>query len=312
MTALTASNERVQHFIHTSRVKPSTKLKASRMSLFEDIIRRAGKFISELFPKKQQQVLDEIIYLTSGCGICKIGSDVLANRAGVSVRTVNTVVKKMKDDGQFMIARINRSRAGKYIFVDKLHANFKEIMDYVFSENAEQFAYQFAEQVFHESLDVVSTNDENSVSNYNNSFNLFKTSSLNNNSIYNMQFENLKEVVQEQSKQDVQGPSPYLDKYQSQLYKIIMMQPWPNVMKDNANNLCLSIDIQNAKQFVQAKDSLKNLAMDLHEGLEVKESLRAIFSKAYKKAVNRPALKNIKIVEKQTVPSFINLNWIQK
>ena len=311
MTALTASNERVQHFIYTSPVKPSTKLKTVRLGLFEDIIKRAGKFISELFPNKQQKVLDEIIYLTSGCGIAKIGSDVLADRAGVSVRTVNTVVKKLKDDGQFLVARINRSRAGKYIFVDKLHSNFKEIMDYVFSKNAEQFAYHFAEQVLSESLDTVRVKDENTVSNYNNSFNSFKTCPINNNYIYK-ESENL-EAVQEQPKQDEQVKSPYLNNYQSQLYDIIqIMEQFPAEIKSNANSLCLSVDIQNTKQFVQAKDSLKNLAMDLQEGLEIKESLRAVFSKAYKKAINRPKLIEVENTVDQPVPPFALFDWIEK
>lgn len=311
MTTLTASNERVQHFIYTSPVKPSTRLKKARLGLFEDIIKRAGKFISEIFPNKQQQVLDEIIYLTSGCGIAKIGSDVLADLSGVSVRTVNTVVKKLKEDGQFLVARINKSRAGKYIFVDKLHANFKEIMDYVFSENAEQFAYQFAEQLLNESIEAVSVKDEKTVSNYNNSFNSFKTSSLNNKYIYNNKFEN-REAIKDEPKQSELEPSPYLNNYQIQLYKLIMMMPFPTVLKENANTLCLSVNIQNAKQFVQAKDSLKNLAMDLHDGLEIKKSLRAVFSGAYEKSIIRPTLKKIEESIDNTVPPFTFLNWLDK
>lgn len=311
MTTLTARNERVQHFIYTSPVKPSTSLKKARLGLFEDIIKRAGKFISEIFPNKQQQVLDEIIYLTSGCGIAKIGSDVLADLSGVSVRTVNTVVKKLKEDGQFLVARINKSRAGKYIFVDKLHANFKEIMDYVFSENAEQFAYQFAEQLLNESIEAVSAKDEKTVSNYNNSFNSFKTSSLNNKYIYNNKFENC-EAIKDEPKQSELEPSPYLNNYQTQLYKLIMMMPFPTVLKENANTLCLSVNIQNAKQFVQAKDSLKNLAMDLHDGLEIKKSLRAVFSGAYEKSIIRPTLKKIEAPIDNTVPPFAFLNWLDK
>lgn len=276
---LTANNQRVQHIITTSPVKPSTKLKKERLEKFQSIIQAAGQFLSELFPNKQQQVLDEIIFLTSGCGIAKIGADVLANRAGVSIRTVSTAVKKIKQDGQFLVARLNVGGARKYVFIDKLHINFKEIMDYVFSLDAEQFAYQFAEQVFPESLESVSTNDEKQVSNYNNSFiTQANNSFVNNNYIYNAHEENVSGEEQEMYIQQ------YGTEYQIKFFNLMKLWPLPVVLEKDLHKLSLAADMQNNKELEIAKNTFINLAKDLNKGLKITHSVRSMFVGAYENA----------------------------
>ena len=142
---LTASNERVQAYL-LGNTPPTTTAKEKRLEKFQKLLETIGTFLSELFPNKQNHVLDEILYLTSGCGICKIGADRLAERAGVSERTASTAVYKLKQTNQFIVARINSGRAGKYIFVDKLHPNFKEIMDFVFNVDMEDLRNEQSNQ----------------------------------------------------------------------------------------------------------------------------------------------------------------------
>lgn len=69
-----------------------------------------------------------------------------------------SAVKALKQTGEFIVARLIKTQggAGKYIFIDKKHADFKEIMSEVFSlsdyQIAELNAEQFAEQKKTESL----------------------------------------------------------------------------------------------------------------------------------------------------------------
>ncbi|MGE7625102.1 hypothetical protein ACQKMD_19360 [Viridibacillus sp. NPDC096237] len=77
-------------------------------------------------------MLDEIIYMTSGCGVWKMGSDTLARRAKVSQSTVFNAVRALKQTDLFVVGRLADDNAGKYIFVNKLHPNFEDIMKEVF------------------------------------------------------------------------------------------------------------------------------------------------------------------------------------
>lgn len=149
MTTLTATNERVQAYLNAAKengVKPSTNAKKARMEMLQQLVASFGQFISELFPRKQAKVLDELVYLTAATGIAKISAASLAKRADVSERTVSTVVSKLKKTDDYIVARLNSGQAGKYIFVDKKNANFENIMQFVFGKDATQFATQNAVQ----------------------------------------------------------------------------------------------------------------------------------------------------------------------
>lgn len=297
---LTATNERVQAYL-LSNTPPTTKAKESRLETFKQLIQKAGSFLSEIFPNKQKQVLDEILYLTSGCGIAKIGADRLAARADVSERTVSTTVKKIKETGQFIVARINSGRAGKYIFVDKLHLNFKEIMSVVFNTDATQFAYQFASLKKSETIDNTSSNDENSSSNHSISF--INTSPLLCNSNATLDNEAVQEIQKEidnSSIIDIQEQKQMMDQYATneyqQLYfEAMNMFPLHEEIMSNLYKMALRVgsDATN-KHFHAAKTVTLELNMQLHERTTiVKESVVALFTKMYEEEFNRSEVRAV-------------------
>lgn len=122
--------------------KANRAAKQSRWEMLKQAIANIGKFFTELFPNKQRDVLDEIVYMTAATGIAKIGAAKLAKNAEASERTVSTVVHKLKKTGEYLIARIGR--AGKYVFIDAKHPNFHAIIDFLFDQDAPLVASSLA------------------------------------------------------------------------------------------------------------------------------------------------------------------------
>lgn len=318
---LTASNERVQAYL-LGNIPPTTTAKKKRLEKFQKLLQTSGLFLSELFPNKQNNVLDEILYLTSGCGICKIGADRLAERAGVSERTVSTAVKQLKTTEQYIVARINSGHAGKYIFVDKLHPNFKEIMNFVFNLDAEQFAYQVASLQQSENVDITVSNDTKSDSNYSSSF--IKTSSLyNNSSLSKMDNEVAQEIqkaIDEEPNMDLNTQKEQLNQYATNEYQHLLFEtmrlfPLHKKLENNLYKLALRIG-SNAtiKEFHIAKSIMFELNMQLVQATtEIKNSITALFSSLYKEALSNADQPKENIKSNNTVsPNAIFYNWLDE
>lgn len=316
---LTANNERVQAYM-LGNTPPSTNAKRKRLSLFKELLEKAGTFLSELFPNKQEQVMDEILYLTSGCGIAKIGADRLAERTNVSIRTVSTVVNKLKKTSQYIVARINSGRAGKYIFVDKLHPNFAEIMDVIFRIDATQFAYQVACLKPSQNTDTTSSNEENSSSNHNNQFT--KTSSIYNNSLASHLDEEAVQEIQNQIDNepvmDLDAQKEQLDQYATNEYQHLLFDtmrilPLHQEIENNLYKISLRVG-SNAtiREFHVAKDAVFELNVQLIESkTTIKQSTVALFESLYKEALSKPDKHS---QSEQPAPSsnFIFYNWLEE
>lgn len=318
---LTASNERVQAYL-LGNIPPTTTAKKKRLEKFEKLLQTFGLFLSELFPNKQKNVLDEILYLTSGCGICKIGADRLAERAGVSERTVSTAVRQLKSTDQYIVARINSGHAGKYIFVDKLHPNFKEIMDFVFNLDAEQFAYPVASLQQAENLDITVSNNKKLDSNYSSSF--IKTSFLYNNNLLNeMDNEAIQEIqkaIDEEPVINLDTQKEYLNEYATNEYQHLIFDtmrifPLHKELENNLYKLSLRVG-SNAtiKEFNIAKNVMFELNMQLIQATtEIKNSVTALFSLLYKEALLNTNHSKELIEPNNTVSSnAIFYNWLDE
>lgn len=171
----TTTNKRVQFYLTYSDKRASKHLKIKRMQQLEQDLEKRGEYIDELFQRKTIRVLDEIAYLTTMCGVIKIGADRLANNADVSVRTVYNAVKTIKTNAVgFYVGYLKNSH--KYVFVDLKHKDAKAMLADLFKlserEIAELFAVHFA---VHENVakPVVSTVETN-ISDSNNKTNKLK------------------------------------------------------------------------------------------------------------------------------------------
>ncbi|MEB8649384.1 HTH domain-containing protein [Bacillus cereus] len=186
MKKLTAYNADIQKYMQQNRL--STQKKYEIIDAIRKRFDDTTQSFESLFPSrsKRKDVMDHIIYLLSGNGICKISAETLADKADCSVRTVTTTVRALKQTGEILVAGLADGK-NKYVFVLKTHPNFTTIMKKVFYIDAEQNANQIAEQKNHESLEAVSLEGEKTNSNYNNPINplniINKRNSIQNNSM---------------------------------------------------------------------------------------------------------------------------------
>lgn len=307
MKFLTANNQRVQNYIMHSNDKPSTKKTKNRMTQLAEILENTGTFFSELFPVAQARVIDEIIYLSSGCGIAKIGSDRLAERSDVSVRTVTNAVKALKLTNQFIVARIANGRAGKYIFVDKMHSNFGQIMNEVFSLNAELFA----ELQNMGSTGAVSTNSQKLSSNH---YNYLKHA-LNN----YISYQTLQNVIDKEKPKTIIEQRKYLNvystnTYQKDLFEFIVSMPYADIFIQQASIIALRIGSDaDRSRFTIAKRIINSMALDYSQGTQF-DNVVASFSAGLKKAIIRHDNKSISLIETETPekPIPIFYNWLEE
>lgn len=316
---LTANNERVQAYM-LGNTPPSTNAKRKRLSLFKELLEKAGTFLSELFPNKQEHVMDEILYLTSGCGIAKIGADRLAERTNVSIRTVSTVVSKLKKTNQYIVARIDSGRAGKYIFVDKLHSNFTEIMDVIFRIDASQFAYQVACLTPSQNVDVASSNEGNLSSNHNNQF--IKTSLIYNNRLVHELDEEAVQGIQNQIDSepvmDLDAQKERLDQYATNEYQHLLFDtmrifPLHQEIENNLYKISLRVG-SNAtiREFHLAKDAVFELNVQLVQSTTtIKQSIVALFEALYKEALSKPE-NHMEPEQPSASSDFIFYNWLEE
>lgn len=292
MSILTVYNSTVQSYIQNSNEKASTSAKKALLSQFIQNLEAQGLNFEELFPYKQREVLDEILYCVSGCGIWKIGSETLAKKANVSVKTVNNCVKKLKDTGLFIVARLIAHGPGKYVFVSKLHPNLKAILAEVFKMDKERITEQitepFTEPEKHQSLGAQGIEGDFSSSNLTNSFNLSKQDLKNNNIYINLrEKEAIKESIDQESIMSLEQQEKQLKMYannpmQLELFNFIKMMPFPGIIKDHAYKLALVVGSDaEKKDFVIAKDVITHLAARLNSGYSVNSTIRAVFEAAY-------------------------------
>lgn len=286
MGTLTATNQRVQFYLNFTTDKPNTEAKCKRLKALKASLEECNIMLDEAFSLKQLAVVDRIIYLTSGAGIAKVGADKLAEKCNVSKRTVTNAVKALKETGEYIVARLIKTKggAGKYIFVDKKHKNFREIMREVFLLSDYKFAQlnakQFAEQKNSKTLEAVSLEDEKISSNYNNFFTkqekeIFKSNSAN----------AIKEAIEEES-----IPSrEYVEEYASNplqiaFYDILNKIGYPKPIDEVKHILALRIGSDcDMKRFVKAKNIVLSMAIRISEGYGF-DNVTAAFTAALKKS----------------------------
>jgi len=109
----------------------------------------------------------------------------------------------------------------------------------------------------------------------------FKTSTLQN--IYN------------NAHAEKEAHKEYMNEYQVMLFDFMNSLPLADNLKDELHKVVLATQVQNAPDFIKAKNVLFKIAMDIKEGtLTVTSTLRAVFIGAYNKAIGRLSNKSNK------------------
>jgi len=109
----------------------------------------------------------------------------------------------------------------------------------------------------------------------------------------------------------------YMNEYQIMLFDFMNSLPLADNLKDELHKVVLAAQVQNAPDFIKAKNVLFKIAMDIKEGtLTIASTLRAVFVGAYNKAVERSKVKPNKSssieetpAKERPVPFY---NWLKE
>lgn len=283
----TAYNRDVQQYIRKGGRSTTSKKKRILDSL---IVSTAlmGKSFERMFPNrsKRKEVMDEILFLASGSGICKVESKTLAKKVGCSVRTVFDAVKSLKETGEVMVAGLADGK-NKYIFVLRSHQNFKEILREVFYvEDAEQTSQHIAEQKNSETVEAVRETDD---IRHANGFNSFITKHEVNMYIGAM----IENELEKCSKDEVQEweyvREYYVSEAQKVVYEYIRAEKTDlhSSIKDKALVIGLRVGGNSDKQSaLKAVQAIIQLDQFIKRGGVIKETIPALFTKVYQGKLN--------------------------
>ncbi|CCW05436.1 MULTISPECIES: hypothetical protein [Bacillus] len=319
MKKLTAYNADIQKYMQQSQL--STQKKNEIINAIRNRINDTNQSFESLFPSrsKRKDVMDHIIYMLSGNGICKISAETLAGKANCSVRTVTTTVRALKQTGEILVAGLADGK-NKYVFVLKTHSNFTTIMKEVFYIDAELNANQVAEQKNHETLEIVRLEAEKTNSNYNNSINSFSSlkQEKNNDKVSLMEsIENeLKEAQNDVKKEFERIHVYYVNEYQEMMYHTIKAGTYHPILKTNASIIGLRVGSNCDKGlFLLAFNALVKINRFLKNGGTLTDSVQALFTKVYSDNIRLSKLHkkantgSSDVDNKKT--SFVFYNWLE-
>ncbi|MBW3492305.1 cytosolic protein [Bacillus sp. FDAARGOS_1420] len=285
----TAYNKDVQKYMQVNKLCSHNK--SEIIKTIRKRVNDNNQSFESLFPmrSKRKDVMNHIIYLLSGSGICKISAETLASKADCSVRTVNEAVRALKQTGQVVIAGLADGK-NKYVFVLKMHTYFTTIMKEVFYVDTEQIAEltagQVAEQKNHETVEAVGIEDEKTCSNYNNSINSFSSLKQEKNSdrvSLTESIENeLKEAQNDVQKEFERIHTYYVNEFQEMMYHTIKGGTYHDTLKTNASILGLRVGSNCDKGlFRLAFNALSKIDRFLKNNGILTDSVQALFTKVY-------------------------------
>lgn len=323
MKKLTAYNSDVQKYMQQNQL--STQKKNEIIDAIRNRIGDTNQSFESLFParSKRKEVMDHIVYMLSGNGICKISSETLASKADCSVRTVNATVRALKETGEVIVAGLADGK-NKYVFVLKMHPNFTAIMKEVFYIDTEQIAElnagQVAEQKNTKAIEAVGLETEKTSSNYNNSINSFNSlkQEKNNDRVSLIEsIENeLKESQNNVKKEFERIHMYYVNEYQERMYHTIKAGTYHPILKTNASIIGLRVGSNCDKGlFCLAFNALGKVDRFLKNNGTLTDSVQALFTKVYSDNIRLSKLhKKVNtdysdVHNKKT--SFIFYNWLE-
>lgn len=223
-------------------------------------------------------------------GVCHLKASTIATSLEISTKTVYRSMKKLAELG--IIEKVPGTKLNGI-----KGASIYRILPYVPSSVSQR------ETVDEASNDAVChPQSENQASS---SFYLssFKTSNL--------------QEVYESVHAEKEARREYMNEYQLMLFDFMNSLPLTDDLKDELHKVVLAAQVQNAPDFIKAKNVLFKIAMDIKEGtLTVASTLRAVFVGAYNKAVGRSKVKPDKSssveetsVKERPVPFY---NWLNE
>ena len=225
-------------------------------------------------------------------GASHLKASTIADQVGVSTKTVYRSIKKLVELG--IIEKVPNTKLNGI-----KGANIYKVLP--FGTNVPSSVSQRIEvqEVDNSTVNVVETENQSL-----DSFNLLRSKQASN-------IISLGEKLSLQSSKKKE----YMNEWQITLFDFLHSLPMRDDLKDQLNKAVLASRIDNAKEFVRAKDVLLNIVRDINSGvLTVSSTLRAVFVGAHDKVIellrkqlNKPSIVVDEPLRVRPVPFY---NWL--
>jgi len=223
-------------------------------------------------------------------GVCHLKASTIAAALEISTKTVYRSMKKLAELG--IIEKVPSTKLNGI-----KGASIYRILPYVPSSVSQR---ETVDEASNDAVCHPQSENQPSSSFYLSSF---KTSNL--------------QEVYESAHAEKEAREEYMNEYQVMLFDFMNSLPLADNLKDELHKVVLAAQVQNAPDFIKAKNMLFKIAMDIKEGvLTVTSTLRAVFVGAYNKAVGRSKVKPNKSasveetpVKERPVPFY---NWLNE
>ncbi|MGE8036848.1 helix-turn-helix domain-containing protein [Lysinibacillus sp. NPDC093692] len=225
-------------------------------------------------------------------GVCHLKASTIATALEISTKTVYRSMKKLDELG--IIEKVPGIKLNGI-----KGASIYRILPYVPSSVSQR------ETVDEASNDAICRpQSENQASK---SFNLLSSKQANNNLC---ELENELALQAERKKE-------YMNEYQQMLFDFMHSLPLADNLKDELHKVVLASQVNSVEDFISAKNVLFKIAMDIKEGvLTVASTLRAVFTGANNKAVERSNSKSVKLHSIEETPNKERpvpfYNWLKE
>ncbi len=198
-------------------------------------------------------------------GVCHLKASTIAASLGISTKTVYRSMKKLAELG--IIEKVPSTKLNGI-----KGASIYRILPYVPSNVSQR---DTAQAISNDAVSETFTENQSSKSFKHLSF---KTSTLQ--EIYN------------NAHAEKEAHKEYMNEYQVMLFDFMHSLPLRDELKDQLHKCILATKMNDIRDFVYAKDVLANIIRDIANGtLTIASTLRAVFSGAYSKALERAKVK---------------------
>ncbi|MCM0624504.1 helix-turn-helix domain-containing protein [Lysinibacillus sp. OL1_EC] len=224
-------------------------------------------------------------------GVCHLKASTIASSLKISTKTVYRSMKKLAELG--IIEKVPSTKLNGI-----KGASIYRILPYVSSSVSQR---ETADEASNDA--VCPPQSENQASK---SFNLLSSKQANN----IMSLGNELALQAEKKKE-------YMNEYQVMLFDFMHSLPMRDELKDQLHKCILATNMNDVRDFVNAKDVLANIIRDIANGtLTVASTLRAVFVGAFNKAVEHSSMKQYKsssieetAKRERPVPFY---NWLEE
>ncbi|MGE7942847.1 helix-turn-helix domain-containing protein [Lysinibacillus xylanilyticus] len=223
-------------------------------------------------------------------GTCHLKASTIAVALEISTKTVYRSMKKLAELG--IIEKVPGTKLNGI-----KGASIYRILPYVPSSVSQR---ETADESSNDAVYCPQSENQSSKS-----FNLssFKTSTL--------------QEVYKNAHAEKEACKEYMNEYQVMLFDFMHSLPIHDDLKDQLHKCILATEMNNIRDFVNAKDVLANILRDIVNGtLTIASTLRAVFSSAYNKAVKRLNTKPINSSSIEETPSKERpvpfYNWLKE